>query len=119
MPYMAPAGHPAEGGRAPERIREPKGGEGGEQVSLPNSATLVVSVPADAKLAVDGYLTASTSAVRTLTSPVLENGKEYVYTLKAEVVRDGKTVTTTKEVAVHSGDLVKVAMDMGSSVAQK
>jgi uncharacterized protein (TIGR03000 family) len=111
--------------RAPERIREPRGnqprgGGEGEAMLSTGSATLVVSLPAEAKLAVDGFVTSSTSSVRTLTSPVLENGKDYVYDLKAEVVRDGRTLTSSKQVTVRAGDMVNVTLDLpAETVAQK
>lgn len=116
---------PPAGGRQPERIRPPAGGNSGggsegEAMLSTGSATLVVSVPADAKLAVDGYVTSSTSTVRTLTSPALENGKDYVYTLTAEMARNGKTVTTSKQVTVRAGDQLNVTLDLPAEVvAQK
>jgi len=74
-------------------------------------ATIVVSVPAEAKLSVDDVATQSTSATRVFASPALERGKEYYYTLKAEITRDGKSVTATKRVAVHAGEESRVSLD--------
>jgi uncharacterized protein (TIGR03000 family) len=75
-------------------------------------ATIVVSLPAEAKLIIDDRTTVSTSAVRTFATPVLEAGKEYYYTLKAEVVRDGQTVTTTERVAVRAGQTSRISLDI-------
>src|SRR5205823_11966785 len=59
----------------------------------PAPATIVVTLPTEAKLTVDGNPTTSTSDRRVFVSPALDRGMEYFYTLKAEVVRDGKTET--------------------------
>jgi len=75
-------------------------------------ATLVVSLPAEAKLSIDDQATVSTSAVRTFATPALAAGMEYYYTLKAEVIRDGKTVTSTQRVVVHAGQTSRVTLDI-------
>jgi uncharacterized protein (TIGR03000 family) len=67
------------------------------------SATIVVIVPADARLTVDGNPTTSTSERRVFVSPALETGSDYVYSIQAEVVRDGRTVTQTREITVRAG----------------
>jgi uncharacterized protein (TIGR03000 family) len=106
------------GDKKPEPVKEPKSGD--KEASLNAPATLVVSLPAEAKLSVDGYATKSTSSVRTLASPTLEAGKDYVYTLTAELVRDGKPVTTSKEVTVRAGEAINVALEFPqASFAQK
>lgn len=76
------------------------------------SATIVVSLPAEATLTIDGAATTSTSALRRFVSPTLEAGQEYVYTLKAEVVRDGKVVAATKKVSVRAGEQSTVSLDL-------
>lgn len=67
-------------------------------------ATIIVSLPADARLIVDGAPTNSTSDRRTLVTPALEVGSTFVYTMQAEVVRDGRTVAQTQEVTVRGGE---------------
>jgi uncharacterized protein (TIGR03000 family) len=53
-------------------------------------------------------------------SPALEPGKEYFYTLKADLVQDGKTVSTTKQVYVRAGDESQVTLDFSDpTVAQR
>ena len=44
-----------------------------------------------------------TSAVRSFQTPKLEPGRSYFYTLKADVVRDGRTVSASKRVTVEAG----------------
>ena len=71
-------------------------------------ATIVVSLPADARLVVDGSATSSTSENRTLVTPALEFGSTYVYTMQASIVRDGQTVTQTQEVTVRGGEVFNI-----------
>ena len=83
-------------------------------------ATIVVSLPADAKLSINDAATTSSAAVRTFESPALEAGKDFHYTLKAEAVRDGQTVTTTKLVTVRGGEETRVSLELPlAGVAQR
>jgi len=79
-----------------------------------SAATIVVTLPADAKLSVDGQATSSTSDRRTFVSPALETGFDYVYTLRAEVVRDGRSVVETQQVTVRSGQTSQVPFNFSS-----
>jgi uncharacterized protein (TIGR03000 family) len=82
------------------------------------SATLAVALPADATLTIDNTTTTtSTGALRTFRSPALESGKEFEYTLKAQVVRDGKNVEVTKTVTVRAGEETRVQLDIPVQVA--
>jgi uncharacterized protein (TIGR03000 family) len=76
------------------------------------AATIVVELPADATLSVDGAATSSTSAVRVLVSPELPAGKEFHYTLTAQVVRDGKPVQVEHTVAVRAGEESRVSLSL-------
>lgn len=73
-----------------------------------NRATLIVHLPANARLLVDGKPTTSTSSVRRFYTPPLEAGENYHYDLRAEMNRNGETVTTTKRVAVRPGKTEEV-----------
>ena len=53
-------------------------------------ATLVVYLPADARLEVDGQLTRKTGEVRRFSTPPLEPGKRYRYELRATWKEGGK-----------------------------
>jgi len=101
----APAPAPAPGG--PEKIKAPPK-TASASVNAP--ATIVVSLPKDAKLTIDDTLTSSTSAQRVFASPSLEAGMEYYYTLKGEMIRDGQSITTTKTIAVHAGEQANVEL---------
>jgi uncharacterized protein (TIGR03000 family) len=87
--------------------------EGASHASAPAlaPATVVVTLPAEAKLTVDGQPTTSTSTRRVFVSPALTPGNEYTYTLKAEFAQDGKPVQVTKEITVRAGLETKVTIE--------
>ncbi|MBL8824265.1 MAG: TIGR03000 domain-containing protein [Planctomycetia bacterium] len=67
-------------------------------------AKVSISLPADAKLYVDGQLTRTIDkSIRTFMTPDLDNGQEYRYVMKAEVIRDGVVQSETKTVLVKAG----------------
>jgi uncharacterized protein (TIGR03000 family) len=77
-------------------------------------ARILVRLPADATLTVDGAPTTSRDAVRTLVSPPLQPGKQYQYTLRAEIMRDGKKVERSRDVTVRAGEQSEVTFDLPS-----
>jgi uncharacterized protein (TIGR03000 family) len=85
-----------------------------KKTSLTVPATIVVSLPADARLFVDGTPTTSTSERRSLVTPGLEVGTTYFYTVRAEVVRDGLTVEQTQRVLVRGGIATPVRFDFST-----
>lgn len=86
-----------------------------EAAAATGSATIVVELPEDAKLTFNDQPTESTSAKRAFTTPDLEEGKEYSYTLKAEVVREGQVQVITREVIVRAGEETQVKVELPSS----
>lgn len=86
-------------------------------VSAP--ATIVVNLPAEARLFIDGNATSSTSAVRTLVTPELEVGVTYAYTVRAEIVRDGQVVTQSQQVNVTGGRIANVQFSFPQTVASR
>ncbi len=97
-----------------EPVKEPiKKGDKGAMAPAP--ATIVVSLPADARLTIDDTATSATSAHRVFVSPELAPGREYFYTLKAEWVRDGKAVVVSKQVTVSAGNESKVTIEAEES----
>lgn len=112
-PMGVPAGAPAGG----EQIKKLPA-EKTSQIAAP--AVIIVELPADATLKVDGAATSSTSGVRVLVSPELPTGKEYHYTLTAQVVRDGKPVEVEQRIAVRAGEENHVSLSLPvASVAQR
>jgi uncharacterized protein (TIGR03000 family) len=108
-------------GTGAEPIKKKPGEKKTEPESMaPAPATIVVELPADAKLLIDNEATTSTGSSRVFQSPVLNPGKEYHYTLKAEVLREGKPVKAEKVVTVRSGQLTPVTLSLPpTGVAQR
>jgi len=115
VPYQTPPGQkdkdkPGKGGKDG---KDGKGGEGGEIGSAEAApAFLVVNLPAEAKLTIDGNATKLSTSERTFQTPELEPGKVFHYTLVAEMTRDGQPVTTTQKVAVQAGKETRVTLEM-------
>jgi uncharacterized protein (TIGR03000 family) len=77
-------------------------------------AQLTVELPADAKLFFDDQPMKTMASKRSFRTPPLEQGQQYYYILRAEVVRDGQTRTETQRVLVRAGQEVRVAFpDLG------
>ena len=83
------------------------------------SAVIVVSLPADAKLTIDDEATTSTSDQRVFVSSNLPTGQEFHYTLKAEVVVNGKSVVVSEVVTVRAGEETKVTLGAPTGVAAR
>lgn len=107
-PVPAPPAPPAPPVKE-EKKEEKKKDEGASNAA---PATIHVSLPADAKLTIDNAATSSTSANRVFATPTLDQGKEYFYTLKAQVTREGKVLTATQRIAVRAGETSHVALDI-------
>lgn len=71
-------------------------------------AQVVVQLPDDARLYVDGKASRLTSSTRRLVTPALEPGQEYAYTLQAVAVRQGRVVQKTKRVTFRAGERTEV-----------
>ena len=80
-------------------------------VNQGNAARIVVHLPADATLTIDGQPTQSRSDTRVFVSPPLEPGRTFTYTLRAEMNRDGRTVTDRKTVEVRAGQTTEVTFN--------
>ena len=72
-----------------------------------NRATVVVRLPADARLFAENRPLALTSGERQFVTPPLPEG-EFTYTFRAEYVRNGETISQTKRVNVRSGNTYPV-----------
>jgi uncharacterized protein (TIGR03000 family) len=71
-------------------------------------ATIVVTLPEDAKLMFDDEPSVSTGSNRLFVTPPLERGKDFHYTLKAEVIRNGKTEGASEQITVRAGEETRV-----------
>lgn len=70
----------------------------------PAAASLVVSLPAAARLYVDGQLVAGDGPARRFHTPPLAAGQSFYYELKAELLVGGKTEVEETKVVVRAGD---------------
>jgi uncharacterized protein (TIGR03000 family) len=82
-------------------------------------ATVVVNLPADARLSIEGQATQSASGERTFVSPPVKRGKTFVYTLKADVDRNGEKVTASQTVEVRAGQVSRVSLNFPTITAKK
>ena len=78
----------------------------------PAQARILVHLPADATLTVDGDATTSTSDTRLFISPPLPADRSMYYTFEAQVVRDGKTTKVQKDVPVKAGFQSELTIDL-------
>jgi uncharacterized protein (TIGR03000 family) len=106
---------PPAGGAAPL-----PGPDGSTSLSR-DSVLLAVQVPADAKVFVNDNATRSMGAQRRYMSRGLQTGREYTYTVRAEVTRDGQTLTETQVVRVQAGEISTLAFgfENGQNVASR
>ncbi len=76
-----------------------------------NRATVVVKLPADARLYAESQLLELTSAERTFFTPELPTGRDYAYSFKIEYTRGGRTVSETQKISVSAGKTSTVQFD--------
>ncbi len=77
-----------------------------------DAGTLMVSVPADAKVYVNGKPTTSLGSQRSYVSRGLRSGFKYAYEVRAEVVRDGRKIEEVKTVELRAGEISRLAFDL-------
>ncbi len=93
-----------------EKIDAPK-----KDASLTTSGTILVTLPADAKLSIDGYVSQQTSAQRRLITPAIQPGQEFTYTLVAETTQNGQVVSQTQQVTVRAGQQMPVNFNFSTT----
>jgi uncharacterized protein (TIGR03000 family) len=106
IPFAPP--EPAPPAVVPERSGlRPAGGSWNPALTTSNGsgerATVVVRLPADARLYADGSALRMTGAERKFVTPELPAGYEFTYRLTAEYEREGETISVSKKVAVRAG----------------
>jgi uncharacterized protein (TIGR03000 family) len=86
----------------------------------PTQATVVVELPADARMMIDNTVSDLTSDSRMFVTPDLIPGQDYYYTIKAEVIRDGKKVSQSQKIFVRAGRTTRVEFgDMADTSAAR
>lgn len=79
-------------------------------------AHVTVELPDNARLFVDGRHFTTGSGRRSFNTPKLKPGKNYHYTFKAEVQRNGRTISETREAQVAAGKSITVTFPKLSAV---
>jgi len=74
-------------------------------------AIMAVRLPADAKLYENDRPTQNTGVVRRYEATGLRAGTNYRYVMRAEVVRDGRTLSQEKVILVRAGEQAELAFD--------
>jgi uncharacterized protein (TIGR03000 family) len=92
-------------------IRKMARGGGEEEEAEDAPCTILVHLPADARLEIEGDATLSTGSMRKFISPELPAGRTFVYTLTATFERDGETVSVTGTVTVWAGSEAEVTIE--------
>ncbi len=77
---------------------------------------VVVNLPAGSRLTIDDKPTSAIAETRTFVTPQIQPGYVYTYTLKADIVRDGKVEQVTKKVSVTAGQELKVSLTVPAEV---
>lgn len=114
---LPPAGAPADvvpRDTAPP-ADAPAPAPGGSTSTQRADGMLIVEVPTDAKIYVNGRLTSTPGEVREYVSRNLAHGYNYAYEVRAEVQRDGQTITDTKRVDLRAGESTKLAFNLAPS----
>lgn len=101
----------------------PPAGEGAAPADAPPAdgamlrradGTLVVEVPAEAKIYVNNRLTNTPGAVREYVSRNLVRGYNYTYEVRAEMEINGETVSETKKIDLRAGQHAKLAFNLAA-----
>lgn len=74
-----------------------------------------VHLPENATLKVDNHAVSQGGSERRLVTPPLRAGEAYLYTLTAEVERDGRRLAETKRIEFRPGETKVVRFDFSSA----
>jgi uncharacterized protein (TIGR03000 family) len=100
-----------------EKVPAPKADKDKKEVSVPTAGTIVVTLPANVKLSIDGYVSQQTSAQRRLVTPAIQPGQEFTYTLVAETTQNGQPVSQSQRVTVRAGQVTPVTFSFATMPA--
>ena len=78
-----------------------------------------MKVPENATVYLQDQKMSLTGKERRFLSPKLAASRKYVYTVKVEVEKDGKTMTKTTKAKVQAGQTVEVAVDLDQDNAEQ
>jgi uncharacterized protein (TIGR03000 family) len=94
-------------------------GESENYVPVPDTARVLVDVPANSKLWFNGYRMRQTGAFRKFVTPTLKPDHVYTYEVRARWKRKGRYVTQTQTIDVSAGDHLRVAFPVSSGSKKK
>jgi uncharacterized protein (TIGR03000 family) len=132
-PPPPPAKDNKENLREPRDLKEadPKEGKTGAQPELQatkvsqvrldvpaNKALIVVSLPADARLYLNGVLTQSRGAVRTFFTPEIQTAAAFSYTVRVEWAQQAELISQTREVTFQGGQEIRVSFGPQGNAVQ-
>jgi len=87
--------------------------------SRKDEAMLTISVPADAKIFVNGKETRTEGGKRTYVSRDLKEGYSYAYDVEARWERNGETLTEKRHVDLRAGVHETVQLDFADAIARQ
>jgi uncharacterized protein (TIGR03000 family) len=82
-----------------------------EQAVDVKTVTLRLHVPSDARVWIEGKETSQSGADREFVSPALASGRRYVYHIRVQWDKNGKTTERKREVSVQAGDRITLNID--------
>lgn len=71
-------------------------------------AQVIVQLPAQTELYIDGQRSVSATTTRKIMTPTLPAGEAFYYTLRAELVRDGQAIQKEQRVLLRAGEVARV-----------
>jgi uncharacterized protein (TIGR03000 family) len=95
-------------GAADEELDKPKTKKkNGKQTMVPTGAKLLIELPANAKLFIDDTPVKAAADVQTFHTPLLEPGRDYFYSVRIELMRDGQPLSQTRQIIVRAGQVAR------------
>ena len=83
-----------------------------QQAQVAPRTSVMIRVPADAKVFLSGHEMTATGPVRQFSTTRLGEGDEWTgYTIRATIERDGQLVTKEQTISLHGGDAQEVQFD--------
>ncbi len=98
---------PPGNGAADEELDKPKTKKNGKQAMAPTGAKLLIELPANAKLFIDGTPVKAAADVQAFHTPPLEPGRDYFYTVRIELMSDGQPLSQTRQLIVRAGQVAR------------
>jgi uncharacterized protein (TIGR03000 family) len=80
---------------------------------LNDRVSLNLTVPADAKIWVEGSMIVQMGTQRQMVSPPIQPGYDYSYDIQVSWIQDGREVTRKRHITVHAGDVINLTFPVG------